>query len=144
MPTIIIPDKICSHCGGNKWCFNEKGNRYQCHIKVLENHKRHYNNNKEKEIQRNLEYKKKNKEKHTAYSKQYFESYRKTERYKNSLRIRGNKRSEELTDSYIKDRLFQESNRILKFNDFDQSLIELKRKQLVLKRQLKTQKHGNS
>ena len=58
MPTIIIPDKICPHCGGDKWFqssfksrskYKDKDKifiRYMCYIKVTEGNNRWKTNNK--------------------------------------------------------------------------------------------------
>jgi hypothetical protein len=42
MPTIIIPDKICSHCGGTKWYVNQKTGQYVCYQRLLESTKRYH------------------------------------------------------------------------------------------------------
>ena len=42
MPTVIIPDKICSHCSGTKWYVNQKTCQYICYKKLLESNKRYH------------------------------------------------------------------------------------------------------
>jgi len=60
MPTVIIPDKICPHCGGTKWrqsSFKSRSKykdkdkifiRYMCYVKVTEGINRWKKNNPEK------------------------------------------------------------------------------------------------
>lgn len=40
MPTVIIPDKICPHCGGTKWYVHT--NYTTCYKKLLEANKRYH------------------------------------------------------------------------------------------------------
>ena len=42
MPSVIIPDKICSHCGGTKWYINSKTNQVICYQKILDSNKRYH------------------------------------------------------------------------------------------------------
>lgn len=42
MPTVIIPDKICSHCGGTKWYVHPKEGYKSCYQKILESNKRYH------------------------------------------------------------------------------------------------------
>ena len=68
MPTVIIPDKVCSHCKGIKYNIQYQG-KYILHRCII----------LQKEYK--LKYKIKNKEKISQYSKSY---YTKSERYKKS------------------------------------------------------------
>jgi hypothetical protein len=42
MPTVIIPDKICSHCGETKWYVNQKTGQHICYKRILESNKRYH------------------------------------------------------------------------------------------------------
>lgn len=42
MPTVTIPDKICSHCDGNKWYTNLKTGQVICYQKILESNKKYH------------------------------------------------------------------------------------------------------
>ena len=45
MPTIVIPKKICSHCGGNKWYINPKTEQNICYEKIMESNRRYHKTN---------------------------------------------------------------------------------------------------
>jgi hypothetical protein len=49
MPTIDIPDKICSHCGKTRWYLNLKTNQHTCYFRQLEGNKRYHLSTKGKE-----------------------------------------------------------------------------------------------
>jgi hypothetical protein len=152
MPTIDIPDKICPHCGGTKWYkFNVKTKSsreivYRCVKRVLDTNKKsnrdsisakkaldkyrktdkfklvqnaYYISNKEKIIERTKEWRSKNK---TRYNKSV----------NNSKKIYG----DNLTDYYIK-QLLTKRQPELSYSDIPQELIDLKRKELLLKRKIK-------
>ena len=114
MPTIIIPDKICSHCGGTEWYYNKKNNSYYCRNKQkdkqkaynatpegrarnLANVKRYILENKEKISQYYKDLYEKNKENYKISS----HKYRQTEKGKAALKRAKQKQSENLTDYYI-------------------------------------------
>lgn len=42
MPTINVPDKICSHCNGTKWYINPKTGQHICYQKLLESNKKYH------------------------------------------------------------------------------------------------------
>jgi len=42
MPTIVVPKKICSHCGGNKWYINPKTEQEICYEKIMESNRRYH------------------------------------------------------------------------------------------------------
>ena len=91
MPTIIIPDKICPHCGGNKWfqSFHKSRSkykdedkifiRYMCAIKVAEGINKWKTNNPEKIKAIKKTYKDKNPERHkqleSSYKRRYYQKY---------------------------------------------------------------------
>ena len=161
MPTVIIPEKICSHCGGNKWY--QHGNRYWCYIRRNEKEKA-LRKNRDKEKYNNFRrltnsYKEillKEKEKRKEYRKlnpiikktplttaqrsaKYYLNIKDNPKYKIKNVSRANKHfernKEELNDKYIKSILC--SGYELSFIDIPQDLIDLKRKQLLLTRQLR-------
>lgn len=41
MPTIKIRNKICSHCGGNRWYINPKTEQSICYEKLMESNRRY-------------------------------------------------------------------------------------------------------
>jgi hypothetical protein len=111
MPTIDIPDKICTHCGGTMWYTFKQGKyiKYYCFLKKEENLINFY---------------KLNPEKRKVYKK-------KCDRQK----------SVRLTNTYLKELIIQYTD--LSFNDIPQELIEIKRKQLLLIRQIKNNVKNN-
>jgi len=42
MPTIVIPKKVCTHCGGTKWYINPKTEQEICYEKLLESNRRYH------------------------------------------------------------------------------------------------------
>lgn len=42
MPTVDIPEKVCSHCGGTKWYINKKNKQNVCYEKIMENNRRYH------------------------------------------------------------------------------------------------------
>jgi hypothetical protein len=115
MPTIDIPDKICSHCGGTLWYYREKQNNYySCNKKQKDDRKAYLATpeGKAKHLAHVKNYHKRNKEKLAKYQKDFYEKnkekykiyshkYRQTEKGKAALKRAKNKQSENLTDYYI-------------------------------------------
>jgi hypothetical protein len=143
MPTIIIPDKICSHCGGNKWRteYRKKPTktnpdnrilRYRCSIQSDERTKRWYNNNPDKTKER-VQLRKP-------------DGYYRTPEMKERYRLKSKRESEQLTNNFVKNKILGKSGSLaremLSFKDIPQELVEIKRKSILLNRQLKN--HGNS
>jgi hypothetical protein len=166
MPTVDIPNRICSHCGGTRWVVYNRRRKlvsgeisiqigYKCAKQNLEISDRYRKNHIEKHRKRAREYvklknkvdpeyrkKKKerakkyycnNKEKVNTYKKKWIsENYEKEKSYhiKNAR-----KQCNNLSDYYVsravigRDKLYKK--------DIPQELIELKRKQLLLTRQIK-------
>lgn len=169
MPTVDIPDKICPHCGGTKWCvFQKKDWRsFKFHGKlkyytdyscgnVSENgcarlKRLKYNPLKPRikvteEYTRNRinKYHKENKHKWPSQSKENHREtcrklYHNNPKYKERLNESARKYASELTDAYIKKMITSKSD-ILFAKDVTPELIELKRKQLLLTRKIK--QHG--
>jgi hypothetical protein len=156
MPRIIIPDKICSHCGGSRWDVKDYINRagnlktsYYCSAKRIENEakRRLLNHEKIKNYQTNwakTNYEKcllasrksyqKNKAKRIAYAKLYCSNTSNKEK----IRVQARLRTKLLTEGTLKSMLrHQFNNPLLKTADIPQDLVELKRKQLTLIRQIR-------
>jgi hypothetical protein len=164
MPTIDIPNKICPHCGGTKW-FEYKAKykdkiyiKYSCLLKVKENHKQFKKNNpdkvkdyRKKSHLKNREYYliksknyniiwyQKNKENVIKQSKKWKQSN--LEKHKQIRKKMDKKASDNLSDRYVKSILCDDT--LLKHSDISQELIELKREQLLLKRQIKQNEKEN-
>jgi hypothetical protein len=151
MPTIDIPDKICPHCGGIRWyqrmrngyiinsCNNkriEATKRYEKNHPEKKTERRHkyYLNHKEKELSRSIKWQKENPEKYKPVREKANLKFRNSEKGKSYIIKRDKSYRDSITDSYIKRLAIQNSN--LSYSDIPQPLIELKRKQLKLKRQI--------
>lgn len=159
MPTIDIPDKICPHCGGTKWYVfyqyykDNKYTLYRCSKIVLEKSKEWRGANKEKtkliykrsrdKVKHTEDYIKKNQERASNYYKKYPERVKvnaklwrlkNPEKTKNIVQKVRKDGIKNLGNSYIKGLICQDTP--LSFKDIPKDFIELKRKQLLLKRQL--------
>jgi hypothetical protein len=163
MPTIDIPDRICPHCGGTKWYVhtNKKGHvRHICFLKSSENRKAWRSTDKGREFTNTYfktEVGKKHRKKYLSkpstvklraeLSKQKYHRDMKTNPEKVRLRrVKSNKQlRHKLTDGMVKHcivRSYTESQ--LRHSDIPQELIEIKRKQLLLTRQIKNNGKDNS
>jgi hypothetical protein len=173
MPTIDIPDKVCSHCGGTRWCmfkkkdwrsekFHETTNyytNYSC-ANITENgcarlKRLKYNPLKPrvkvtKEYTRNRvnEYARKNKHKWISQSKEKNREtakrlYYSNPKYKERMANSAKKYALELTDAHVRKIITNKSGGLLA-KDIPQELIELKRKQLLLKRKIKNNGKENN
>ena len=142
MPTVIIPNKICPHCGGNRYIIEKvkkprKSNpdyvrtRYRCVVKSNE---------------RSYKWAANNPDKVKRYKKPKPDGYWKTPKMKERYRLKSKRESEQLTDNFVKNILLGKSGSLaremLSFKDIPQKLVEIKRKSILLNRQLKN--HGNS
>jgi hypothetical protein len=166
MPTIDIPDKICSHCGGIRWCMFQKKDwrlaKFYGKIKYYTDYTCANNNEngcallkrlkyyplkpkvkvtKEHTRNRVNEYHKKNKHKWISQSKESHKKYVKKlyhsdPKYKKRLNESARKYGVELTDSYVKKAIVSK-NPFLSVKDVPQDLVEMKRNQLLLKRKIK-------
>jgi rRNA maturation protein Nop10 len=135
MATIDIPDKICPHCGGTKWKTeyrkkptkadpDKKLIRYRCAVKGKERLDRWSENNPD----RWKNYPKRKKP----------EGYYKTPERREQARLKAKKESDNLEDNFIYRMILTRHHKDeLKRSDIPQKLIDLKRKQLLLTRQLK-------
>lgn len=166
MPTVNIPDKICPHCGGTRWCvFQKKDWRtfklyntvkyytdYSCanisETGCLTLKRKKYNPpkprvkvSKEHTSARVKKYREKNKHKWISQSKQvHAERLRHYYKINPNYRLRINEHSKKssklLTDAYIKKLISCRLDNVFA-KDIPQDLVEVKRKQLLLTRSLK-------
>jgi len=156
MHTIEIPDKICSHCGGNNWrVWNIKredyiSTNYRCVLKDKESQNKYRENNYEKYRHAIKVSREKNKHKYVEkvkilkrnnylknkdfYIKQAAEWKKNNiESHKKSARKSRMRSIVNLEDSYIK-LMVCHHDKFIKYKDVTPELIELKRKQLTLTR----------
>lgn len=137
MPTIEIPDKICSHCGGNIWFLSNSDKRYRCINRIKDYKKIWTKNNRDKCKQHKKTYKDKfgnshiyqlNKASYIKWIKEHPEKYREYQRKIYQKHINN------LSDGYLKDLISLNGRSGIKPQDVPQELVELKRKQLILTR----------
>ena len=155
MPTIDIPDRICSHCGGSKWYAtkhtNGKFHIRTCFNKLVERRKAWRATEKGKLITNSYfktEKGKAQREKYTkkestkklraklALNKYYRDKANNPEKLKEKKRISSQKERDNLTNCVIK-RYIAKKGTFINYSDVTPELVELKRKQLLLKRKLK-------
>jgi hypothetical protein len=133
MPTIDIPDKICPHCGGTKWRTELRKKptqanpdktviRYRCTIGGKERYDRWAENNPGK-------WKSYPKQKRPA-------GYYKTPKRREQARLKTKRERDNLEDNFIK-RIIMGNLKDISRSEIPQKLIDIKRKQLLLTRQLK-------
>ena len=142
MPIIIIPDKICPHCGGNRYKIEKEKKpskskpdytrtRYRCVVKSNERSYRWAANNPDRV---------------KTYQKPKPDGYYRTPKMKERYRLKSKRESDQVTDNFVKNILLGKSGSLaretLSFKDIPQKLVEIKRKSILLNRQLKN--HGNS
>lgn len=160
MPTVIIPEKICSHCGGNKYMMTKQKHngkiyiKYQCLVKreekrtiwrksnpdkIKEQSKRayakYYNTDKWKAT--NSAYIEKNREKINATNKLWRDN---SEKYRIKVKRKADKMIRELSDQYIKLTLTRRSG--IAYSEVTPELIEIQRKSLKLQRELNLTNYG--
>ena len=150
MPSVIIPDKICPHCGGNKWFKTEEKiknkhneikvyTRYRCIVYKYEidnafrNKIKHTDAFKKKVKLRNTNWYNKNREKAIKDVTNY--QLKNPEKRKVIAQRHCKKRTENLLDYYIIGIIKRNNN--LNKSDISQELIEINRKSIQLQRQLK-------
>lgn len=167
MAIMIIPDKICSHCGGIKWHhflkksgFNKKtGERYihphyRCTVLLSEQAKQRYldvmNNpqrlkvKQERNNKNQITYRQRHPEKVKEQRKEDYIKHK--DNYRLLSRKSYRKLSEQLSDSYIKKSLsrVEVEGIAIKKSDISGQLIELQRKSIKLQRQLKLTNYGKN
>ena len=162
MPIIEIPDKICSHCNGTRWytrttkdgvliqvCSVRK-NEYnkKWRVKAPETYKairirytnkvKHTEEYKSKTLKRSNNYCKENREKvrlqmahtHSKYKEKYKEKYAEKVKERTKFNV------ETLSKNYVIALIRGQTRGLYSF-EIPQELIDLKRKQLILIRQIK-------
>jgi hypothetical protein len=158
MPTVDIPDKICPHCGGTRWFLYYRKykdtvyTKYTCSLRQKQNienwkkanpqaykasmkksKEKNKHKHREKEKIRAKAYYAKNRDKVINRSKQWKENN--LEVYKKHRKKIDKEASLILSDRYIKSLICDD--RSIEYGEITPELIELKRKQLLLKRKIK-------
>lgn len=142
MPTINIPDKVCPHCNGTIWYLKKilkKGKPlvvHYCNNKRIDTENRRRIINREK---MNIYYKKwheNNPGKASEATKKYMS------KNKDKVNTYVKKKRKDLSDYVVKEYVAQLINRqmgskIVKVADIPQEIVDTKRKQILLKRQIK-------
>jgi len=160
MPTIDIPDKICPHCGGTRWTVTVlKSNGYVSHVcfyRLAENRKKWRATEKGKELtlmyaktdsrkrileKYNAKQSSKDLKAKLARNKYHRDKLNDPEKLKACKNKTYNKSVIKLADWIIRKYLVQYET-CLKVSDIPQWLTELKRKELLLTRQIKNKKNG--
>jgi len=137
MATIDIPDKICSHCGGIRWKTEYRKSTknpenkiliYRCSVKAGESYSKWRLQNLEKAKKYNIE----------LCRIRRANGHYKTSKEKERNKQKAKKESDTLCDNYIYRIIFSSVDRkSLNRSNVPQELIDIKRKQLLLTRQLK-------
>lgn len=141
MATIEIPDKVCSHCGGTRWRTEykklAKGNRvliYRCAVSAIERSNKWKRNNPENVREHNI----------TSCRKRRQNGYYKTPKERERSRLRSVREAAELCDNYIYKTIFASPDlKDISRSDIPKEVIEIKRKQLLLTRQIKNNGKDN-
>ena len=76
MPKVNIPDKICSHCGGNDWYLDPKRNYYTCYLLRQLRIKKYANSHIEELKIRKKAHQIKNKEAYKVASRKFYRKKR--------------------------------------------------------------------
>lgn len=141
MATIIIPDKICPHCGGNKWSVENRKNptkaepnrrtiRYRCIAKAVERRRKwntvHQDRLKEYTRQRDI--------------KRIAEGYWKTPKMQAYFRSREQHYRDTITDKYVRYLWRRDQNNREYVLTPDE--INIYREHLLIHRQIKQSKNG--
>lgn len=153
MPTVTIPDKICPHCNEDKWYLRKYKNgniQYTCSKLKNEKGLDYRKKNEEKVKISNKNSKKKYIKNNPDYYKNYYsrnkDSVKKIkakwrENNRTSINEKNKKIRDDLKDHYVI-HILCKNNALLKKSDIDIDLINLNKKQILLKRKIYEQK-GN-
>ena len=140
MAKVIIPDKICSHCGGNEWyIINSKrdGISYHCVKKIHENYINYHKTHKIKSKAWQQKYYSDNKERILAYHKEY----RHTPEGKASMRRSEKKEQTTLSNRYVKrliySAIYLQYKVRIQMKNITQEQINKYRESIQVQRQLK-------
>jgi hypothetical protein len=151
MPKLSIPEKVCSHCGGNEWYTAVIKNKsstkiiYKCVKRVLDINKRsNCTESRKRALDKYRETEKFKLVQHTYYESNKEKIIEKTknwisnnvEQYNRLIYKQKKLYIDHLSDCYLKNLLTKRQSD-LKFSDITTDLIELKRKQLTLTRKIK-------
>lgn len=143
MPIVILPDKVCSHCGGTKWkqrfVINNKGETlitHNCYQKAKEALARYHQTSKYRECIKKQWIN--NKEKLSQRHKKWIANN--NELYKAINKKKNDKYTKELSDVYIKCLLTRRSE--IKRSQITPEMIEMERKSIQLQRQLNITNYG--
>jgi hypothetical protein len=140
MPTIEIPDKICPHCGGIKWKIeyvktkNGIKVKQRCALRGYERNLKWRISNSDKVKEYNIKSCKKRRDK----------GYFKTPKERERSRLISKNERDTLNNNYVYRRIFSDPEmKDLNRSDIPKDLIDLKRKQLILKRKIKNNGKDN-
>jgi hypothetical protein len=141
MPTIDIPDKICAHCSGTRWRVEHKilvsGNKvdvYRCAVRAIERSTKWKLNNPDNVREHNIKSCKNRRDK----------GYFKTPKERERSRLISKKERDTLVDNYVYRRIFSDPEmKEIDRTDIPKELLEIKRKQLLLIRQIKNNGKDN-
>lgn len=138
MPKMNVPNKVCKHCGGTVWyvCYKNDGTpNYNCYVRRLETIKIWRTTTEAGKLYKAASRKLPS---HKAAMKKYFKQPEILAK-KNAIAKRATEKSKlELGDAYVKCRIKGDAKGALKGIDIPPELIELKRKQLLLTRKIKS------
>lgn len=141
MPTIDIPDKICPHCGGIRWtseyktlASGEKVLRYRCSVRAVERSNKWKLNNPDNVREHNIK----------SCKKRRANGYYKTPKEQERSRLRAKRERDVLNNNYVYRRILTDPEmKEISRTDIPQELIEMKRKELLLTRQIKNNGKSN-
>ena len=141
MATIDIPDKICPHCGGIRWtseyktlASGEKVLRYRCSVSAIERSNKWKARNPEATREHNI----------TSCRKRRANGYYKTPKEQERSRLRAKKERDALNNNYVHRRILSDPEmKGIDRSAIPQWLIETKRKQLSLIREIKNNGKSN-
>lgn len=141
MPTIDIPGKICTHCGGIRWRVENKklaaGNQtivYRCAVRAIERSTRWKLNNPDNVREHNIKNCKNRRDK----------GYYKTPKEQERSRLIAKKERDTLSDNYVYRMIFSDPEmKDINRADIPKELLETKRKQLLLIRKIKNNGKDN-
>lgn len=134
MPTIDIPGKVCPHCGGTKWKTEYKrlanDNKiliYRCAVRGMERTERWKAKNPDRNRAHNIK----------SCTNRRNKGYFKTPKERERSRLISKRERDTLSDNYVYRRLFSDPYmKDLDRADIPPELLETKRKQLTLLRQI--------
>lgn len=139
MPTIHLPDKICSCCNGTYWYYKPSSpNHLYCPTKRKEQNKKRYENTKNNPdvIAKKKVWMKNWRTSNKDHIREYKLKYDKTEKGKDAKRRRGSYAIDGLRDYYVRNVLSANLPLKLSKEDIPQNLIDIEKKNLTLKREI--------